>query len=141
MLVFKQSRTLGEKSTKIRQSIRKGMLMCCSYVATAVHSPVNVHSATPAHTHTYIPSHLCPAAPRMAPAGKTKGPLRLIGLSRPMARSRCSVKVMEQEYSDNSPDYFPNIHLFVAQRLPLTKYIQFFQITDLLLEIFTCSYR
>ena len=35
----------------------------------------------------------------------------------------------------------PNIHLFAAQRLPLTQYIQFFQISDLLLEIFPYSYR
>lgn len=56
------------------------------------------------YTHRYIHSHLCPAAPRMAPAGETKGLLRLIGLSRPLANSRCLVKVMEQAYSDNSPD-------------------------------------
>lgn len=75
-------------------------MVCCSYVPTAVYSPVNVHSAIPAHTHRYIHSQLCPAAPRMAPAGETKGPLRLIGLSGPMANSRCLVKVLEQGYSE-----------------------------------------
>lgn len=35
----------------------------------------------------------------------------------------------------------PNSHLFVAQRLPLTQNTQFFQISDLFLEICACSYR
>lgn len=43
----------------MRGGIIKGIMMCCSYVPTAVYSPVNVHSAIPAHTHTDIFTVIC----------------------------------------------------------------------------------
>lgn len=79
------------------------MLQLCAHCCI-LHSECPLgHPST--YTHRHIHGHLCPAALRMAPAGETKGPLGLIGLSRPMANSRCLVKVTEQAYNDNSPDY------------------------------------
>lgn len=56
MLVFKaqSSQEHFHAQPEMKISVRKGIMMWCSYEPTAVYSPVDVHSAIPAHAHAGV---------------------------------------------------------------------------------------